>query len=413
MDIAAVLYRFITGLAGILLSPWARLQSALGNRRWTDGWGLGDAVGDVDVWMHAASVGEVRVIANLIDYLRDHRRGIRIHVTTMTSTGQVTARDLFEGLASVSYLPLDTRAAVGRWLQRISPAIVVIAETEIWPNLVRALQGRGTPIVMVNARMTIRALERYRKVSGFIGGLLQGYDRFFYKSREDASRYESLGAPATRGVVAGDMKFDAPLPDRSAERIAELRRRLGLSGSDFLLVAGSTREGEENLLLDTYRSLSRTYPHLRLLLAPRHVERSDDIRRLAGEKELPLATYPETCKAIVLVDRVGLLNDLYLAADLAFVGGTLVDIGGHNLLEPVWAGTPVLYGPSVRNVAEAAEYIESHDYGVRVRDSDHLADVLASVISGEKRFRVKTGHDLADSATAQAGRYILARLENA
>lgn len=407
-----VVYRLVTGLTGMILSPWARLRAALGNRRWAERWGLVRSIGQVDVWIHAASVGEVRVVANLIGFLRDHREGTTIHVTTMTSTGQATARSLFGGDVSISYLPLDTPAAVSRTLKRIRPGVMVIAETEIWPNLIRGLKNRAIPIIMINARMTPHAFGRYAKVRGFVGRLLQGYDRFFYKSDEDAARYEVLGVPTSRGVVVGDMKFDTPLPDRSLERVAQLRRDLGISNGDFLLVAGSTRDGEDILLLDMYKELRRSYPDLRLLLAPRHVERADDIRRLAGERGLPLATYPESSDAVTLVDRVGLLNDLYLAADLAFVGGTLVDVGGHNLLEPVWAGTPVLYGPSLANVSEAAGHIESHQYGARVNDSSELAELLVAVLSGERHFRVKGQDKLADSATAHAGQYILSRLDN-
>lgn len=407
------LYRFITGTLGTLLSPWVRLRAMAGNRCWAERWGLGDEVGSVDVWVHAASVGEVRVTANLVDYLRDQWPEIRVHVTTMTTTGQRTASDLFGDVVTVSYLPLDSPAAVRRTLKRIRPRLMAIAETEIWPNLVEGVQRCGIPIVMVNARMTPRAFHRYQKVAGFMRKLLEGYDRFFCKSEEDADRYRALGANEEQVVVAGDMKFDTPLPDRSKERIARLRGGLGISNGDFLVVAGSTREGEEELLVDMFRSLRGKHPDLRLLLAPRHVERSDDVRRLVDRHGLPLATYPESSDGVILVDRVGLLNELYLAADLAFVGGTLVNIGGHNLLEPVWAGTPVMYGPSLDNVAEAADYIEAHDYGARVEDTDQLSSLIDAVKSGQRRFRIKSANDIADSATAQAGRYILARLENA
>jgi 3-deoxy-D-manno-octulosonic-acid transferase len=384
-----------------------------GNRCWAERWGLGDEVGSVDVWVHAASVGEVRVIANLVDYLREQQPEIRVHVTTMTTTGQRTARDLLGDIVSVSYLPLDSPAAVRRTLKRVRPRLMVIAETEIWPNLVEGVQGRGIPVVMVNARMTRRAFRRYQRVSGFMQKLLKGYDRFFCKSEEDAARYRALGANEEQAVVAGDMKFDTPLPDRSEERIARLRRDLGISNGDFLMVAGSTREGEEDLLVDMFRSLRDRHPDIRLLLAPRHVERSDDIRRLVDRHDIPLATYPESSDGVTLVDRVGLLNELYLAADLAFVGGTLVNVGGHNLLEPVWAGTPVVYGPSLDNVTEAADYIEAHDYGARVEDIDQLSSVIDAVKSGQRRFRIKSANDIAESATAQAGRYILSRLDSA
>ena len=188
----------------------------------------------------------------------------------------------------------------------------------------------------------------------------------------------------------------------------------------FFLVAGSTRSGEDEILLDVYQSLKKESLNLRLLLAPRHLDRLDEVERLLDERGLWYSIYGRDsdskevrADSIVLVDRMGLLNDLYLAADLAFVGGTLTDVGGHNILEPVWARTPVVFGPFLDNVKEAAEYVLERNYGVKVNSRDEFRAVLAEVMNGERTFETRTYSDISESPTAQAGNYLLGRLKDA
>jgi 3-deoxy-D-manno-octulosonic-acid transferase len=239
------------------------------------------------------------------------------------------------------------------------------------------------------------------------------YQRFFYKSHDDAKRYQSLGVAVDKGEVAGDMKFDTPLPDRSPALVRKWRDRIGVDENDFVFVAGSTRDGEERLLLDIFENLRAEYPRLRMVLAPRHVERAGSIVDMVKRRGLGVAIFGKDQAEITIVDRVGLLNDLYLAADLAFVGGTLVDIGGHNLLEPVWAGTPVLFGPSLDNVPHSAKYITEYDFGTMVDDVEDLEKQIREVLTGHRKFAIKNDSDLSNSATAIVGDYILKRLNHA
>jgi 3-deoxy-D-manno-octulosonic-acid transferase len=414
------LYRIIATLIYMVFYPYGRIRASTGSRMWQGRLGRLASVSRVDIWMHAASVGEVKVIGFLLSYLKERSPELKIHVTAVTRQGFRIAEKEFGDAASVSYFPLDVSFAVKRFIDRLKPRMIVVAETEIWPNLVRQAARHKIPMILVNGRMTRGSFGKYRLIKNSLGKILAEYDRFFFKTAEDARRYSQFGVGIDKSVVAGDMKFDAPLQVKTPQKVAEIRARCGVGKEEFLLVAGSTRSGEEALMLAAIRSLRTPHKQLRLVIAPRHVERAAELKSLLDSEGVSYYTYGEherpshsNDQAVVLVDRMGLLNDLYLAADLAFVGGTLVDIGGHNILEPVWAGTPVIYGPSLGNVTEAAEYIESHNYGVRVKSSDKLTLVIDDVISGRMRFAVKTESDLSESATARAGEYILERLKHA
>jgi len=414
-----VVYKIVTTLIYLVLWPYGFVRSAAGSRMWQGR--LGKVPSDItaDIWMHAASVGEAKVVGFLADYLRKTSPGLKIHVTAVTRQGFKTAsRELGEN-ASVSYFPLDVGFVMRRFLERLKPRMVVAAETEIWPNLVLQAARKSLPVVLVNGRMSPGSFGRYRLISGALRKILARYDRFFFKTSEDADRYRRFGVEPGRYEVAGDMKFDAPLLPRLPEKIAEIRARCGVGREEFLLVAGSTRSGEEVRLLKVYREVKASHPHFRLVMAPRHVERVAEVKSLLDSEGIRWYTYgeaqspaSESGDRLGLVDRMGLLNDLYLAADLAFVGGTLVEIGGHNLLEPVWAGTPVLYGPSLGNVIEAAGYIESHHYGMKVNTAEELSLVINAVISGRRTFAVKTESDFSQAATVRAGKYILERLKD-
>ena len=409
------LYRALTRLIYIIIYPWARYQAARGKFMWRGRLGLDLPDEPVDLWMHAASVGEVRVLGNLVAFFIKARPDIRIHVTAVTRTGVETARSLLPRRVSISCFPLDVTSVMGRVLEQLRPRIMVVAETEIWPNLIRGLSKRDIPILLVNGRMTESSQKKYRLIAGTLKRLLSVYERFFFKSEADRDRFLSFGLSSEKSAVAGDMKFDAPQTLKSREWVEAIRTEIGVGGEHFLWVAGSTRPGEEALLLDTFAAVRDQHRHLRLVLAPRHLERLDEVRRLLEARNTPYCLYGDglRCEAVAVVDRMGLLNDLYLAADLAFVGGTLVNIGGHNILEPVWARTPVIFGPSVENVAEAAEYIVSGNFGVMVQNVGELTEIVSDVIAGRTKFAVKGDDDPAHSATAIVGKYILKRLTDA
>ena len=370
-----------------------------------------------DIWLHAASVGEVRVISHLIDYLHQSDPLLRFHLTVMTRAGFQTAQTICNGIVRVSFLPIDVPLLWTRVLGQLRPRIVVIAETEIWPNLIAALGANRIPLILVNGRLSERAFGRYHAFKGSLQPLLVCYDHLFVKGKEDFDRFAQLGVLQSKMTLSGDMKFDAPLVERTGAQKKETRRSLGITDKHYLLIAGSTREGEEAQLVGMYNNLTKRFPQLRMVLVPRHIERSGevlDIVRNAGfDAAIAGNEPPADERAILVVDKMGVLIDLYAAAELAFVGGTLVDVGGHNLLEPVWAGTPVLFGPSVNNVRDAAEYITNHQFGAMIQNADEMSRHIEQMLAGSKRFARKTKADLDHSATATAGNYIRERMTHA
>lgn len=395
---------------------YGKARSEAGNQLWKGRLGL---IGDRParrIWLHAASVGEVRVTGYLVEYLLKRRPDLTFHITTMTKAGFNTALTQYQSPnISPAYFPIDAVSAVRKTLDAVKPELIVIAETEIWPNLISEASSRGIPIILVNARMTARALGRYRWFRSTMKSLLNKYDRFFFKADDDAQRYYRLGMDPSKGVVLGDMKFDAPMVARTEEKMRQIRQQAGISMDAFLFVAGSTRPGEEAIIANVFRELTAQFENLAVVIAPRHIERIDEVKSLLKDKAVEFAIYGNNPHQhrVVLVDRLGLLNDFYLAADLAFVGGTLVDIGGHNVLEPVWAGCPVIFGPSLFNVQEAADYIVEHNFGAIADSQEDLVSLLKNILAGDIIYARKSSNDSDKSPTTVVGEYILDKLKSA
>lgn len=417
-----LIYKVMTFIIYCAVYPYGKLRASFGSKVWRDRLGLpsadssnGGVSGDPVIWMHAASVGEVRILNILINYLLKGDLKLGLHVTTVTATGYETAVELFGKAATVSRFPLDAPPVMRRAFDNIRPSMVVIAETEIWFNMLNEALKRSIPLILINGRMSARAFDRYRMIRKTVARFLSQYDRLFVKTDEDARRYATFDVAPDCLKTVGDMKFDAPLANRSEGRRQELRSRVGADEKVFLFVAGSTRPGEEELLARLYRELRHDFDPLRMIIAPRHVERIGEIKQILQRQRLSFSTYLDggTAQSIILVDRMGMLTDLYLAADLAFVGGTLAELGGHNLLEPVWAGTPVLFGPSLDNVHEAAEYILGNKFGARVESVDELIHAVRSVMQGNLEFAIKDKESMSHSPTAVIGRYLTEKMNNA
>ncbi|UCD63877.1 MAG: hypothetical protein JSW34_00170 [Candidatus Zixiibacteriota bacterium] len=403
-------YRLASRIVMLSCYLYGRRRAERGDLLWKGRLGLLTSLRPGHVWLHAASVGEVKVSGYLVAYLLKRKPALRIHLTTMTRAGFNSALKLYSSPnVSISYCPLDSPSAVRRTFDGIRPRVLIIAETEIWPNLVCEAHKRGIPVILINGRMTEKACRRYRWVRSAIGSVLKRYERFFFKTQPDADRYRRFGVDDSRAVVAGDMKFDAPLLERTPEIVTRSRALIGAGPDDFVLVAGSTRPGEETVLADVFAALKAEGRNIIVVIAPRHIDRIDEIRAALDERQIgyTLIGDRERKQNIILVDRVGLLNELYLGANLAFVGGTLADIGGHNILEPVWAGCPVLFGPSIHNVREAADYIIKNSFGATVHSGEELLSLLKKVADGDIMFQRKQDRDLGSSPTAGIGDYIL------
>ncbi len=411
-----LLYRISTYIIYIIIYIPARIAVSRGSTKWRERLGLNSLESKYDIWMHASSVGEVKVLSYLIHFLQKKGQCPSIYLTVMTDAGYKVATGLKIENCTVAYFPLDQSSIVKRTLKIVNPKVVVIAETEIWPNLIGLLKSKNIPIIQVNTRMSAKAFGRYKLLKNSISRILSSYDRFFFKTETDKERYQYFGVDNSRSEVVGDMKFDAPLMSSSKGRISEIRHRAGVDEDDFVIVAGSTRSGEGKFLIrELINSKVTSDKKTKLIIAPRHIERVDEIKQICLDENIAYSIYghDDQKASIIIVDQMGILNDLYMMADLAFVGGTLVNIGGHNILEPVWTGTPVLFGPYLSNVIEAADYIIQNNYGVKITSAKEIFDIVSRMKSGKTTFNKKSSNDLSCSSTSKAGEYILSRLNNA
>jgi 3-deoxy-D-manno-octulosonic-acid transferase len=334
------------------------------------------------LWVHAVSVGEVMAAIPLVRRIEGRWPALPILISTVTDTGRGVGQQRLPGKPFV-FFPLDFGWAVRRALDRIRPRAVLLTETELWPIFIRACGQRGIPVIAVNGRISPRSYPRYRRVRFWFGRVLQGVRLFCMQTPEDAARIRDLGAPAERVQVVGNLKFDLAGDEDPAEG-ARVRAMLGLAPDRPVLVAGSTHKGEEALVLEAYRRARSPVPDLALVLAPRHPERLEEVAGLLRDAGLSWirrsqAPAPEGCAAI-LVDTMGELGRLYAAGTVVYVGGSLVPIGGHNVLEPAAHGRPVLFGPHMGNFAEMARLFREQGAGLEVQDSSSLATAAVRLL---------------------------------
>lgn len=351
--------------------------------------------GERMLWLHCASVGEVLAARPLIEALLERYPDHRLTLTTMTATGADRARALSasrdDGRLVHHFIPLDFPRAAARFVERLGPELALFFETELWPNLLHACCSRGVPVAVINGRLSSRAFRGYRRLRPLMREALACVDWLAAKSADDAERFARLGM-AEEGIdVVGSLKFDITTDDNALEVSERLRTCLG---ERPVWVAGSTHEGEETVLLAAHARLRESHlaagfkrcSEALLVLVPRHPQRFDAVAALCEQAGMPVARrsrgeWPEAETAVYLGDTMGELLTLYGAADLAFVGGSLVPIGGHNLLEPAALGVPVLTGPELANFEEVAEVLRRADALVEVVDGRALAVVLTELFA--------------------------------
>lgn len=346
------------------------------------------------LWVHAVSLGEAVAVAPLVRAFHVRYPAYRIIVSTVTETGREAVEQRLAGVADHCYAPLDFPWVVAKVVRHFKPSLFLFVETELWPNLLRQLGRCGIPAVLVNGRLSSRSFGRYRLIRSFLRQVLEPVTACLMQSDRDAERIVALGAQAGRVVRTGNIKFDQPLPDRINGPGALSRARLGLAEGEELIVAGSTHPGEEEELLTAYQTLAREFPQLVLLLAPRHVERAAEVeaevkgiglpalrRSLLGMSAVSPSVSPGSSGPRVLIlDTRGELASVYREAVLAYVGGTLIPVGGHNLLEPaVWA-KPVFFGPFTDHCAEIATQLSRAEGMVPVRNGAELAEAMAHLL---------------------------------
>jgi len=373
------------GLLAYLPAFLARRRRAGYGRQLAQRFGrLGDGLPpEPRCWIHAVSVGESAAAVPLVEGIRRRWPELGIVVSTITPTGARIVADRLATAAVHRYFPIDLPGPVRRALDAARPRFFIAIETELWPNFLRALARRRIPAMIANGRISDRSFRRYRRVRWLMQRVLADVSVFAMQSEEDARRIVALGAPRERVVVTGNLKSD--LVPEEGETAARWRERLGLGALDRLWVAGSTHRGEEAVVLDVFLGARARWPGLRLLLAPRHPERAGEVEELirarglvpARRSRLPQERAPG---AVLILDTVGELAELYSLAEVVFVGGSLVPVGGHNVLEPAMRGKPVLFGPHTSNFRESAELLQRSGGGLVVKDGLELGRELARLL---------------------------------
>ena len=317
------------------------------------------------IWIHAVSVGEVMLIKGLLQNLRQEFPGKRFVISTVTPTGNKIAQRIGSTSDFITYLPLDFSFTINYILDKIKPSLFIIAETEIWPNLVSSLYKRNIPTVIVNGRISDGSFRGYLMIKFLLRPILNKIEMFCVQTEVDCQRLMRLGVSETKIRVTGNMKFDA-LPESVKD--ADYKSKLGLKPEERLLVAASTHPGEEEIVLSAYKSLLFEFCDLRLLIAPRHPERAKEIEKLVLNNG-----FNRGRTDVFILDTVGELIFYYAASDVVFVGGSFVKKGGHNILEPAALGKPVFFGPHMFNFRDIAELFLKKKTGVLVHNAQELA----------------------------------------
>ena len=350
---------------------------------------MGRALLVPSIWLHAVSLGEMSAAAPLARALRLRFPHMALVVTTATPAGRARAAALFEGDADIRFLPYDTPGAVRRFLARTRPRAAIIMETELWPNLLRECERRGIPVLLASARLSLRSVSRYRRFGGLFAAVFSKNLVVAAQTAEDAERFKSIGAAAQRTLVVGNVKFDVRVDAGIVQAGRALRAVL--AGARPVWIAGSTHAGEEEQLLDAHSALLTSTPNAVLLLVPRHKDRFAAVAELLARRGVRFARRSRMASGeqaprlpddtpVLLVDTVGELATLYASADVAFVGGSLVAVGGHNLLEPA-VGLPVLTGPSHFNGEEIAQLLLARGAAQEVQSAQDLAAALQRLLA--------------------------------
>src|SRR5215468_3975602 len=351
--------------------------------------------GEESIWIHAVSVGEALTARALAADLKRRYPRLRLYLSTTTLAGQQVAKaNLRPYVDGVFYFPFDFMFTIRRTLALVRPRLFVMMETEIWPNLLRACRKRGVRTAVVNGRISARSYPRYKLIRPFFRRVLADVDRFCMQSGESAHRLKDLGADPGRVSVTGSLKFDSldlPSPTAHGKPRERVLRFFRVSSHRTVVVAGSTMRGEETAVLQAFRKIKATQTHAIAIIAARQPERFGEVERLSREagfvtirrSELPIDAEPRA--DVVVLDTIGELAQLYQLATVVFVGGSLADHGGHNILEPAIFGKPIVFGPHMQNFREIADAFLSNDAAVQVRSDQELDEALLTLVTDPVR----------------------------
>lgn len=348
---------------------------------------------DESIWIHAVSVGEVLTARALLQELRECYPRLRIVLSTTTITGHQVARNNLQFVDEVFYFPFDFRFIVQRTLRLVRPRLFIMMETELWPNLLRACRAAGVKTILVNGRISARSFPRYKLAKPLFRHVLAHVDRFCMQGEESARRIIDMGADPARVTVTGSLKFDSlEIPGASHDRGQNrVLRYFRISGDRPVVIAASTLKGEEEAVLEAFQRIHDTRPTALLVIAPRKPERFDDVERLARRagwnvaRRSDLRVDAEPRHDVVILDTIGELAQLFQIGTVVFVGGSLVDAGGHNILEPAVFGKPIVFGPHMQNFAEIAKAFLDNGAAVQVGHGRDLGGTLLELLDDPVR----------------------------
>jgi 3-deoxy-D-manno-octulosonic-acid transferase len=355
-------------------------------RNFSERLGFGKALNTRSLWVHGASMGEVQAAAALVRSLRERHPEIPVVLTTVTATGRDRVHALFGEQVQARFLPLDLPGSVRRFFYRVKPRVAVIFETEIWPNLYHECARRRVPLVLASARLSTRSVSRYRRMAGLFKTILSQDVMIAAQGESDAERFRSIGADPKKTHVTGNIKFDLELPPDVVARGKALRDQHAANRKVW--IAGSTHAGEEEIILEAHRCLRQTTPDALLILVPRHPSRFGEVadwltREGVRHVRRSQGGASDATTEVLLVDTLGELLSFYAASDVAFVGGSLVPIGGHNLLEPAALGLPVLTGPHCFNGSDVARLLIERGAAEVIHDASELNRKLSALLADE------------------------------
>jgi len=345
------------------------------------------------IWLHAVSVGESVAARPVWEEMLEVLPGWRLYHSTMTDTAQVQAAKAVGTRGEMLYFPFDFFPCVWLALSRVRPSLIVLVETEMWPNFLAVAHLLGIKVMMVNGRISDRSLRGSTHLGPLYRWMTTNIDRYCMQSPGDAERIIAIGAAPDRVTVTGNTKFDQIMAPVSLGEQVKLRGKLGLTRDEPLLLAGSTHEGEEDIVLRAFRQVKTADPRVRLIIAPRNINRAQEVEDLVSAHGFPvarrtrMATIPPPPDAVIILDTIGELARAYALCTVAFVGGSLIPIGGHNVLEPLAMGKPVVFGPCMSNFRDIAVIVNEAGIGMTIHDAAELAARWLELLNDPQRRR--------------------------
>ncbi len=332
------------------------------------------------VWFHAVSVGEVLSLQNLIKKLRESHPDWSIHFSTLTSTGMHVAREKLSEADHIFFVPLDFAVVVKKFFNALKPTLFVLAESEFWPNLLRVAKKKTRGVLLINGRISPRAFQKHYRFRWLSRKILKNIDMFLVQTENDKKRLEKVGVRSEGISVVSNLKSEIDLPLYDEKKSLNMKKNLSIPFTKKIIVAGSTRKGEERMLLDAFEKARKVRKDLLLILAPRHPERFDEVERICRDSSFSVTrrtqAAADTPWDIMILDTIGELAQFYALCDLAFIGGSLVPWGGHNLLEPAFYRKPVFFGPHMKNFAYLADRFVQADAARVVQSEDDIIEMF-------------------------------------